>query len=131
MIGGRKLSPPPALSASLASLSCPLFANKSRRVSLFAEVAFAPSAVVATGEQATILKSCVLERWSAGQNQHHSTARYLIPHFNWTCARRPEREVCLPRWADSDDTTWFVALAIEQLALVTDNGSHRFSFRLG
>jgi hypothetical protein len=33
------------------------------------------------------------------------------------------------RRADSDDTTWFVTFAVEQLALVTDNGSHRSSFR--
>ena len=34
------------------------------------------------------------------------------------------------RRTDSDDTIWFVALAKEQLALVTDNRSHWFSFRL-
>ena len=41
---------------------------------------------------------------------------------------RPKNEVRLRGRSDEDDTTWFVALAIEQLALVTDNRSHRFPF---
>jgi hypothetical protein len=45
-----------------------------------------------------------------------------------TEAHRTEREVQFHR-ADSDDTTWFVALANEQLALVAENGLHGISFR--
>jgi hypothetical protein len=43
---------------------------------------------------------------------------------------RPEAEAQLGR-ADAKDATWFVALPKEQLALITDDGLHGFSFRLG
>jgi hypothetical protein len=45
-----------------------------------------------------------------------------------TEAHRAEDEVQLRR-ADLDDTTWFVALAKEQLALIAENGLHGISFR--
>ena len=44
-----------------------------------------------------------------------------------TEAHRTKREIQFHR-ADSDDTTWFVALAKEQLALGTDDGLHGFPF---
>jgi hypothetical protein len=47
-----------------------------------------------------------------------------------TEANRAKREIQFHR-ADSDDTIWFVALAKEQLALVTEYGLHGISFRLG
>jgi hypothetical protein len=43
-------------------------------------------------------------------------------------AHRAKNEVQLRRWFDSDDTIWFVALAKEQLALVTDDWFHGFPF---
>jgi len=45
-----------------------------------------------------------------------------------TEAHRTKFKIQLRR-SDSDDPIWFVALAIEQLALVTDNRSHKISFR--
>src|SRR2546428_701840 len=47
-----------------------------------------------------------------------------------TGAHRTKFKIQLRR-SDSDDSIWFVALAIEQLALVTDDGSHRFPFVMG
>ena len=43
---------------------------------------------------------------------------------------RTKDEVQLRRRSDSNDTTWFVALAKEQLAAVTEYGFHGISFRL-
>src|SRR5207253_6152331 len=43
-------------------------------------------------------------------------------------SHRTKNEVRLRGQSNSDDTTWFVALSIEQLTLVTDNRSHRFPF---
>jgi hypothetical protein len=44
-----------------------------------------------------------------------------------TEAHRAKREFQF-HGADSDDTTWFVALAKEQLALIAENGLHGTSF---
>jgi hypothetical protein len=46
-------------------------------------------------------------------------------------AHRAKNEVQLRRRLDSDDTIWFVALAKEQLALMTDDWFHGISFRCG
>ena len=49
----------------------------------------------------------------------------------WPLAKsvgRTEHKVQSLRRSDSDNTTWFVALAEEQLALIANNGFHNFSF---
>ena len=43
---------------------------------------------------------------------------------------RAEGEIQLHARFDSDYTIWFVALAKEQLALISENGFHGISFRL-
>jgi len=42
-----------------------------------------------------------------------------------------EHEVQLPGWPDANDALWLVAPAIEQLALIAENGLHGISFRYG
>jgi hypothetical protein len=49
--------------------------------------------------------------------------------FHAEPVRGAEHEIELRGWPDSNDTMWFVALAKEQLALITENGLHGISFR--
>ncbi len=48
--------------------------------------------------------------------------------FNWTGARRAKLQARSHAPPDSQDSSWFVALAKEQLALITNERSHRISF---
>jgi hypothetical protein len=43
-------------------------------------------------------------------------------------SNRAKYEVQLRAWADSEDSVWSVALSKEQLALISENGSHGTSF---
>jgi len=48
----------------------------------------------------------------------------------WTGARRAEHEVRLRGQSDSENTVWFVAPSVEELALETEDGFHWLSFGL-
>src|SRR5262245_61296508 len=54
----------------------------------------------------------------------------FIGLVSWTSARRAKHKGRLGRRSDSKDTDWLVALAVEQLALETEDWSHGIPFGL-